>query len=111
MPSKTVGLTLNLGTLLVLSLIFGSLPLIQPDVLRAAPESSEKVQASVATPVNVNKANLEELESIQGIGPALAERIVAHREEFGPFQSVDDLANVHGIGGIKLQKLKSQVSI
>jgi len=49
-------------------------------------------------PVDVNRADAEELTALPGIGPALATRIVAYREEHGPFTSVDDLERVQGIG-------------
>jgi competence protein ComEA len=48
--------------------------------------------------VNVNTATAEALQTLPGIGPALAARIVAHRESHGPFRSVDDLQKVPGIG-------------
>ena len=48
--------------------------------------------------VNLNEADARELELLPGIGPALAERIVAERERNGPFASVDDLRRVSGMG-------------
>ena len=49
-------------------------------------------------PVNVNTATEEELIAVEGIGPALAQRIIAYREEHGPFQTIEELDNVKGIG-------------
>lgn len=48
--------------------------------------------------VNLNRAGAAELESLPGIGPALAARIVADRDANGPFRSVDDLTRVSGVG-------------
>ncbi|MCX2726214.1 ComEA family DNA-binding protein [Thermomicrobium sp. 4228-Ro] len=48
-------------------------------------------------PIDVNRASVEELQRLPGVGPALAQRIVTYREEHGPFRSVDELANVAGI--------------
>lgn len=59
--------------------------------------------------VNINTADSEELQKVRGIGPSLAERILEYRELNGPFQSAEDLAHVRGIGGAKLQKIKTQI--
>ena len=59
----------------------------------------------------LNKASSDELTAVPGIGPALAERIVSYREEHGPFQTVDDLVRVKGIGPKKMEQIKGAVSI
>ena len=61
--------------------------------------------------VNINTAGAAELESLPGIGPALAARIVEYRDGHGPFASVDDLADVPGIGPAKLEALRSQATV
>ena len=58
--------------------------------------------------INVNTASAEELERLPGIGPALAERIVSHRQAHGPFASLDDLTDVPGIGRAKLEALRAE---
>lgn len=60
--------------------------------------------------VDVNRATATELETLTGIGPVLAARIVEHREEHGPFFSVDDLQAVRGIGPSLLADLRDQVT-
>ncbi len=57
--------------------------------------------------VEVNRATIEELASVPGIGPALAERIVAAR----PFNSVDELTRVSGIGPTSLERLKPYLTV
>ncbi|AMD88176.1 competence protein ComEA [Actinomyces radicidentis] len=61
--------------------------------------------------VDVNTADATALEDLPGIGPALAERIVAYREEHGPFGSVDDLTDVPGIGAAKLEALRDSATV
>jgi len=56
--------------------------------------------------VAVNTATEEELMQIPGIGPAKAKAIIAYRDEHGPFQRVEDLLQVNGIGEKTLEKLK-----
>lgn len=62
-------------------------------------------------PVSVNDASTHELESVLGVGPALAERIVRYREAHGPFKTLDDLLFVEGIGEAKLKRLASQLRL
>lgn len=61
--------------------------------------------------VNVNTASAAELETLSGIGPALAQRIIAHREAVGPFQSIDDLVEVRGIGPRTLERFAAFVTV
>ena len=61
--------------------------------------------------VDLNRASLEELQTLPGIGPSLAARIVDYREKHGPFQRVEDLMNVRGIGEKSFLKLRERVTI
>ena len=76
----------------------------------AAPNKDVKIE-NPAKVVNINTATTEELQSIRGIGPAIAGRILDYRKEHGRFDKVEELAKVHGIGEAKLQRIKTQVSI
>lgn len=66
-------------------------------------------QALAPQPINVNSATAEELESLPGVGPAIARRIVEHRRRKGRFRSVQDLDAVKGIGAKKMQQLRPYV--
>lgn len=66
---------------------------------------------AAAVPVNINTATVEQLETLPRIGPALAARIVAYREERGPFRSVEDLAAVEGISPQMVDELRSLVTV
>ncbi len=59
----------------------------------------------------LNRASVDELVALQGVGPVLAERIVAHREQFGPFSTIEDLLDVPGIGEGKLSALRDQIVV
>ncbi|HCU5978812.1 TPA: helix-hairpin-helix domain-containing protein [Staphylococcus pseudintermedius] len=61
--------------------------------------------------VNLNTADEKELTQIPGIGPSKAQTIIKHREENGPFQSVEDLKNVKGIGEKTFEKLKNYLTV
>jgi competence protein ComEA len=61
--------------------------------------------------INVNTASATELEELPGVGPATAEAIIAHREEHGPFASIDDLLDVRGIGEAKLEQIRDRATV
>lgn len=61
--------------------------------------------------VNINSANQEELETLPGIGPALALRILEYRNENGKFDKIEDLQNVKGIGDAKFSNIKEYICI
>ena len=62
-------------------------------------------------PVDLNRATLEQLDTLPGIGPSTAQAIVDHRSANGPFRSVDDLLEVRGIGEAKLAQLRDKVQV
>jgi competence protein ComEA len=59
--------------------------------------------------VDVNRAQIKELEQITGVGPVLASRIVASRQHLGPFRRPEDLLRVPGIGPAVLKEIRAQV--
>lgn len=69
------------------------------------------VDNSATVPVSINGASGDELAAVNGIGPALAERIVVYRQEHGPFASIEELRKVKGIGARKLNKLRNQLTL
>lgn len=75
-----------------------------------AADVASPAAATVAGPVDVNRATAVELESLPGVGPATAAAIVTERERNGPFVGVDDLERVPGIGPAKLASLRDLVT-
>ena len=67
--------------------------------------------AQPSGPVDVNRATIDELETLPGVGPATAAAIVAYRDSHGPFASVDALAEVSGIGPAKLAAIRDLVTV
>jgi competence protein ComEA len=61
--------------------------------------------------ININKATKSELLSINGIGSATADEIIAYREKNGAFSSIDDLTKVKGIGEKKAAKLSENITL
>ena len=75
--------------------------------------ASPTVESVPAAPaiININTATAEQFQSLPGIGPVLAERIVAYRNANGMFESVGALMNVSGIGETKLEAIWDLVTI
>lgn len=61
--------------------------------------------------VNLNTADAATLETLPGIGPALAARIIEYRESHGPFAAVEDITDVSGIGSATLEKFREQATV
>jgi len=93
--------------LLALMFVVGAAGL-SPAIATAAenPVAKETVQT-----IHLNQASAEQLQALPGVGPALSERIVSYRDEHGPFRSVEQLAEVNGIGEAKLAKLRDQLTV
>jgi competence ComEA-like helix-hairpin-helix protein len=75
----------------------------------AAKPAPAKPKASF--PINLNTATVDTLDNLPGIGPTLAERIIAYRKQIGRFKSVEQLKNVKGIGDKKFADIKKLVIV
>lgn len=61
--------------------------------------------------VNINTANQTELETLPGIGPSTADKIIKYRKENGNFENIEDIKNVSGIGDAKYENIKDKICI
>ena len=77
----------------------------------AAGGSATGGPAAPGQPLNLNTATAEQLDQLDGVGPATAQRIVAYRQAHGGFRSVSELDQVPGIGEKKLAALKDRVRV
>jgi competence ComEA-like helix-hairpin-helix protein len=67
--------------------------------------------ASASGKININTAGLEELDKITGVGPTIAQRIIDYRNANGPFQKLEDLKKVNGIGDKNFEKMKDEITL
>ena len=74
-------------------------------------DSNEIIQDEKSNLVNINKATIQELDILPGIGEAIANKIINYREENGQFKSIDEIKNVNGIGDKKYEEIKSLISV
>lgn len=95
-----------LVTTLLFSMIFA------PTALLARSNAPQKTPSrAAATVVDINRASTEDFEKLPGIGPKLAQQIVAYRTKHGPFRRVEDLLIIKGIGSKKWKALRPFVCV
>jgi competence protein ComEA len=70
-----------------------------------------KPAATATAPVNLNTATVEQLATIPGVGPKMAERIIDYRQKNGGFKKVEDLMNVSGVGEKSFLKMKPLITV
>ena len=75
------------------------------------PEETETEPEGMASRVNLNTADAAALESLPGIGPALAQRIIDYRMANGPFQTTAEIQDVRGIGAGIYAKIKDSLTV
>ena len=74
-------------------------------------QSSPSGATSQSAKVNINKGSAADLDTLPGIGPSYAQKIIDYREKNGPYKTVDELENVSGIGPATVTKLRDLVEL
>jgi competence protein ComEA len=89
-------------------------PSTPPNVKTSTPgrvKTSAPAKATPANPVNLNSASVAQLQTLPGVGPSAAQRIVDYRQKNGAFKKIEELMNVKGIGEKSFLKLKPLVTV
>ena len=76
-----------------------------------AKKTAPQPTPTVIYPININTASQSLIEELPGIGPTKAQAIVSYRQEHGPFQKIEDILNVPGIGDGLLSQIKGLIAI
>lgn len=74
-------------------------------------ENSGNTSSTKAEIININTANKEKLETLNGIGESTANKIIKYREENGKFKTIEDIKNVPGIGDAKFENIKEYITV
>lgn len=73
--------------------------------------STYSVEEKGNTIININKASIEQLQTLNGIGESMARKIIKYREENGKFEKIEDIKNVPGIGDSKFNNIKDNITV
>lgn len=74
-------------------------------------KATSNEQETITEPININTATASDFDKLPGIGASKAESIVQYREKNGPFQKIEDLKEISGIGDALFEKIKDYITI
>jgi competence protein ComEA len=84
---------------------------VDPIYTAGSPTRAGSKATAPRGPININRANASDLDSLDGIGPVIAKRIIAYRTTNGPFLVLEDLLKVSGIGDAKFAQFKEKIRV
>ena len=94
-------------TVILIALVVGAQAWL---VAQKAPAAKADTSPAPAV-VNLNTATAEQLDSLPGVGPKVAARIIEYRQKNGPFKKIEDLMNVRGIGEKNFLKIRNRLTV
>jgi competence protein ComEA len=97
-----------LAVLVILLIVLNIISYLKREQIK---RNTSIIAQEIAVKIPINSAWTEELELLPGIGPSLANRIVAYREEHGDFKRIEDLKKVKGIGDKVLKQINPYVKL
>ena len=87
------------------------LSLVLTPISALAQQSAASGKAAPIEKVNLNSATLEQLQTLPGVGPSLAKKILEHRTKNGKFNKIEEIINVKGVGEKKFQKMRDRLVV
>ena len=90
----------------IIACVLAGASLQAQDQSTAAPKKTTPSAPTAAAPLNLNTASQAQLETLPGVGPSAAQRILEYRKQNGNFKKIEDLMNVKGFGEKTFLKLK-----
>lgn len=105
----------NSALILLLVLMISTLTCVERERSQRSPQRSETEQSNAGSiavkRININTASASELETLPGIGKGFAEKIVEHREKYGPFRKPEHLLIVRGISQKRFERLRDLITV
>ncbi len=95
-----------IAVIVALMIGLGFSPAMASAQTAVAKATAGQTKSMAVEQIDINKADVEKLAEIPGIGPKTAEAIIAYRTDVGPFKSIEDLMEVKGIGPKKLETIR-----